>query len=96
MGENLTTQRYRCPPHPHRRSDSRRRSRCSKLPSPAARARRWISTVNRSGWKLRPEGEAARLHLRRWGMSGFYASVVAPGPVRAGDRYRWSPNWRDL
>ncbi len=21
----------------------------------------------------------------RWGMSGFYASVVAPGPVRAGD-----------
>ena len=21
----------------------------------------------------------------RWGMSGFYASVVRPGPVRAGD-----------
>ena len=85
MGENLTTRGIEI--RDLRVGDQTPRRRRAARNHPAARPLLRARYLRRHAQArgLRQAGEAARSVSPRWGMSGFYASVVAPGPVQAGD-----------
>src|SRR5450756_2247097 len=79
MGENLTT-----------RGIDIRQIRVGGAHLEITQPRRPCSALDVYGESLKLEVYDQKVKERdytssRWGMSGFYASVVAPGPVRGGD-----------